>query len=161
MKIFYKKDFQRVLKSYKELKEEFEGYKEKTNSRLSELDARNYELFCERSDLQDRILGYETSKAEYDNEISVLKINIEELKAEIKEKEKEKDKLEKKIAKLEDVKIKKETEISDLKAEIADLRSDRYRVRTIPAGRTKNVNKTSIRSSARESRVIKYVKDNL
>jgi chromosome segregation ATPase len=161
MKIFYKKDFQRVLAEKNELQDKFDIYKSTMESKVSELDTRCFELFQENSDLQNLKLNIEAEKEKCNNEIAILNISIAELKAELKEAEKEKSKLEKKIAKLDETKAKKEDEISDLKAEIADLRSDRYRVRTIPAGRTKNVNKTSIRSSARESRVIKYVKDNL
>lgn len=161
MKFFYKKDFQRVLGEKKKLQEEFKDYKDVTDNKIAELEATNFELFTENSELKDLKLNLESATEEYKSEVTTLKINIQELKADLKDKEKEKTKLEKKIAKLNETKAKKEAEISDLKAQIADLKSDRYRVRTIPAGRTKNVNKTSIRSSAIESRVIKYVKDNL
>jgi len=161
MKIFYKKDFQRVLKEKEELQNEFDDYKNKKESDIAVLDDRCFELLEENSKLKDLKLNLESTTREYENEVISLKISIEESNAVLKENEKEKNKLEKKIAKLEENKANLEAEIGVLRGEIADLKSDRYRVRTIPAGRTKNVNKTSIRSSARESRVIKYVKDNL
>ena len=161
MKIFYKKDFQRVLREKIELEQEFEIYKTDTSNSMTALEDRGMELLMENSELKDSKLKTENVKKEYEDKVKTLKLSLDETKLELKDVIKEKKSLEKEKTKLEKDKSNLEDEIAILRAEIADLKSDRYRVRTIPAGRTKNVNKTSIRSSAKESQVIKYVKDNL
>lgn len=161
MKIFYKKDFQRVLEKKIELENEFEKYKEDTEKVISSLEKKAIDYLQENSKLKDSKLKTENVKKEYEDKVKTLKLSLDETKLELKGVIKEKKSLEKEKTKLEKDKSNLEDEIAILRAEIADLKSDRYRVRTIPAGRTKNVNKTSIRSSEKESRVIKYVKDNL
>ena len=161
MKIFYKKDFQRVLREKKELEEEFEQYKIDTGNCISALEDRNFILLEDNSRIKNSKLKIENIKNECEQQINALKLNNSELTAQLKDITKEKEKLEKKNTKLEANKDKLKDEIAVLKAKIADLESDRYLRRTIPSGRTKNVNKTSIKSSAKESRAIKYVKENL
>ena len=161
MKIFYKKDFQRVLEKKIELEQEFEQYKTDTGNCISALEDQSMELLMENSELKDSKLKTENVKKEYEDKVKTLKLSLDETKLELKDAIKEKKSLEKEKTKLEKDKSNLEDEIAILKAKIADLESDRYLIRKIPAGRTKNVNKTSIRSSAKESRAIKYVKDNL
>ena len=146
MKIFYKKDFQRVLEEKKKLENEFSDYKERSDESISALNTKcveqlkeintlNNQLFDKeeilklKKDLEIKLKSANTSKGGLTKEINKLKNQIKVLTSQIKEKD--------------------------------ILLSKRYILRTIKPGRTPNTIKTSIKNSANESRVIKYVKENL
>jgi hypothetical protein len=146
MKIFYKKDFQRVLEEKKKLENEFSDYKERSDESISALNTKcveqlkeintlNNQLFDKeeilklKKDLEIKLKSANTSKGGLTKEINKLKNQIKVLTSQIKEKD--------------------------------ILLSKRYILRTIKPGRTPNTIKTSIKNSANESRAIKYVKENL
>lgn len=146
MKIFYKKDFQRVLEEKKKLENEFGDYKKQIDESISALNTKcveqlkeintlNNQLFDKeeilksKKDLEVKLKSANTSKGGLTKEINKLKNQIKVLTSQIKEKD--------------------------------ILLSKRYILRTIKPGRTPNTIKTSIKSSANESRAIKYVKENL
>lgn len=146
MKIFYKKDFQRVLEEKKKLENEFSDYKERSDESISALNTKcveqlkeintlNNQLFDKeeilksKKDLEIKLKSANTSKGGLTKEINKLRNQIKTLTSQIKEKD--------------------------------ILLSKRYILRTIKPGRTPNTIKTSIRSSANESNAIKYVKERL
>lgn len=146
MKIFYKKDFQRVLEEKKKLENEFSDYKERSDESISALNTKcveqlkeintlNNQLFDKeeilksKKDLEIKLKSANTSKGELTKEINELRNQIKTLTSQIKEKD--------------------------------ILLSKRYILKKLSPGRTPNTIKTSIRSSANESRAIKYVKENL
>lgn len=146
MKIFYKKDFQRVLEEKKKLENEFSDYKERSDESISALNTKcveqlkeintlNNQLFDKeeilksKKNLEIKLKSANTSKGGLTKEINKLKNQIKVLTSQIKEKD--------------------------------ILLSKRYILKTIKPGRTPNTIKTKIRSSANESRAIKYVKENL
>ena len=157
MKIFYKKDFQRVLEEKYELKKEFEKYKEDSENIINKLQDDWFKHLEEKSKLKDKSLKLD----KVNDELKNANVKIDALKDEIKKLSTSKGGLVKENNKLKEDNEKMVQEINDLKAKINDLESDRYLKKTIPSGRTKNTIKTSIRNYAKESRVIKYVKENL
>lgn len=143
MKIFYKKDFQRVLEEKNNLKKEYEDYKSTRENAINELNNKSYELLIENSKLK------------------TLKLDVDKVKEELRKVNGAKGGLVKENNKLKNIIKDKDNEIADLKAKISDLQSDRYLIKKIPSGRTKNTLKTKITSSSKESNVIKYVKERL
>lgn len=146
MKIFYKKDFQRVLEEKKKLENEFSDYKERSDESISALNTKCVEQLKEINTLNNQLFDKEEIlKSKKDLEIKLKSANTS------------KDGLTKEINKLKN-------QIKVLTSQIKEkdiLLSKRYILRTIKPGRTPNTIKTSIKSSANESRAIKYVKDNL
>lgn len=143
MKIFYKKDFQRVLEEKNDLNKEYEDYKSTSENTISELNNKSYELLTENSKLK------------------TLKLDVDKVKEELRKVNGAKGGLVKENNKLKSTIKDKDNEIADLKAKISDLQSDRYLIKKIPTGRTKSTSKTKITSSSKESNVIKYVKERL
>lgn len=143
MKIFYKKDFYGVLEEKNKLQEEYEKYKERKENVTSILNKR-----CAEQIEQITSLNAKIEKLKKYNEILKNKfITQSNSKGEFV---KENHKLKNTIKEL-NKKIKQQEE----------KLSKRYILKTIKPGRTPNTLKTSIRSSANESRAIKYVKENL
>lgn len=143
MKIFYKKDFQRVLEEAIKLAKEFENYKTTSENAIEKLNNKSYELLTENSKLKD------------------LKLDVDKVKKELRKVNGAKGGLVKENNKLKNIIEELEKEKTDLKAQINDLKSDRYLVKKIPSGRNKSTIKTKITSSNKESNVIKYVKEKL
>ena len=143
MKIFYKKDFYGVLEEKNKLQEEYEKYKERKENVTSILNKR-----CAEQIEQITSLNAKIEKLKKYNEILKNKfITQSNSKGGFV---KENHKLKNTIKEL-NKKIKQQEE----------KLSKRYILKTIKPGRTPNTLKTSIRSSANESRAIKYVKENL
>ena len=153
MKIFYKKDFYGVLEEKKNLEKEFKDYKKQNDESISALNTKCLEQIKEITKL-----GNEVTEKE-----SLLKLHEEtnrkneELKSKLTHANASKGGLVKEINKL-----KREIEVltEEMKRK-EELLSKRYILKIIKPGRTPNTLKTSIRSSANESRAIKYVKENL
>lgn len=161
MKIFYKKDFQRVLEKKIELEKEFEQYKKDTANSISALEDRNFKLFEENSKLKD-------SKLKNDVEVEKLKEELNSSKMETAAIKDELNKANRTIGGYKksnnDYKKKNEAlekQVKELTNQVADLKSDRYRVKTIPSGRPHHGMKTRITDSSKESRIIKKVKERL
>lgn len=160
MKFFLtKKRFQRVLEdNKKELKKEFEQYKEDSEKVINSLERKSFDLLQENSKLKDSKLKQELSLKE---EVKNLKLKIDAIKDDLVKANKSKGGLTKENNKLKKQVEECTKEINDLKAKINDLQSDRYLIKKIPSGRTKNTIKTKIKSSNKESSAIKYVKERL
>ena len=146
MKIFYKKDFQRVLGQKIKLEKEFEEHKKSSNENISALNTKcleqlkeinnlnsqlidKDELLKEKQELEIKLKSASTSKGGFTKQINKLKEEIKTLTSQIKEKD--------------------------------ELLSKRYILKTIKPGRTPNTIKTHIRGNECESRAIKYVKERL
>lgn len=143
MKIFYKKDFQRVLEEKNNLEKEYEEYKSRKESVTSTLNKRCAEQFKQITSLnteneslkknndilKNKFIKQSTSKGGITKENHKLKAKIEELNDIIKQQE--------------------------------EKLSKRYILTELKPGKTPNTIKTKIRSSAGESRAIKYVKEYL
>ncbi len=146
MKIFYKKDFYGVLEQKRILEKEFSDYKERSDESISALNTKCVEQLKEINTLNNQLFDKEEIlKSKKDLEIKLKSANTS------------KGGLTKEINKLRN-------QIKILTSQIKEkdiLLSKRYILRTIKPGRTPNTIKTSIRSSANESRAIKYVKENL
>lgn len=141
MKIFYKKDFQRVLKEKYKLKEEYEEYKTSSKKMIKELNNKGYELLCENLKFKD------------------LKLDVDEVKKQLRIVNGAKGGLIRENHKLKNIITDKDNEIADLKAKISDLKSDRYLIKKIPSGRTKSTLKTTI-SNPMKPAVRKFMKEN-
>lgn len=157
MKIFYKKDFQRVLEEKNKIEEEYQVYKEKSEKAITELNIKNSSQLKEITDLGNQIIDKNSAIKRY----TILQTEISEENSKLKSKlthaNTSKGGLVKEINKLRG-------KVNSLAEEIKnkeELLSKRYILKTIKPGRTPNTLKTSIRSSANESRAIKYVKENL
>lgn len=146
MKIFYKKDFYGVLEEKNKLKKEFENYKNEHKQAMSSLNSKYIEQLKEINILNNQLSDKE----------KILK-EKEELETKLKSANTSKGELTKEINKLRN-------QVKVLTGQIKEkdiLLSKRYILKKLSPGRTPNTIKTSIRSSANESRAIKYVKENL
>lgn len=141
MKIFYKKDFQRVLEEKYELKKEYEEYKTSSEETIKKLNNKGYELLCENS------------------KFKALKLDVDEVKKQLRIVNGAKGGLIRENHKLKNIITDKDNEIADLKAKISDLKSDRYLIKKIPSGRTKSTLKTTI-SNPMKPAVRKFMKEN-
>lgn len=137
MKLFYKKDFQRVLKEKNKLEEEIKKQNEIYN--ISE--NRNFKLLEENSMLKDKKLKNE---CKFQEEINKLKLNLSTLKDELKVINGCKGGLIKENNKLKKSNEELKNRILILETEINELKSDRYLIKKIPSGKTKNNIKTKI-----------------
>jgi uncharacterized coiled-coil protein SlyX len=146
MKIFYKKDFYGVLEQKRILEKEFSDYKEQSDESISALNTKCVEQLKEINTLNNQLFDKEEIlKSKKDLEIKLKSANTS------------KGGLTKEINKLRNqIKV-----LTNQVKEKDILLSKRYILRTIKPGRTPNTIKTSIKSSANESRAIKYVKENL
>lgn len=146
MKIFYKKDFYGVLEQKRILEKEFSDYKERSDENISALNTKCVEQLKEINTLNNQLFDKEEIlKSKKDLEIKLKSANTS------------KGGLTKEINKLRN-------QIKVLTNQIKEkdiLLSKRYILKKIKPGRTPNTIKTSIKSSANESRAIKYVKENL
>ena len=146
MKFFYtRKEFQRVigeLEKKVEVKERtiitLHGTLDRKEEKISELKKIKsaYEkaiekLAIEKTELEKKIIAEQNSKGGYVKENNKLKKEKEQF----------------------------EIEIQDLKAKIKDLESDRYLIKKIPTGRTKNTIKTKI-APPMKSNVRRFMKEN-
>lgn len=156
MKIFYKKDFQRVLEKKIELEKEFEQYKTDTANSISALEDRNFKLLEENSKLKDSSLKQGNV---LNDEINTLKLELGLTKEKLKKANTSKGGFTKEINKLKKLVEQYEKEINDLNAKISDLQSDRYLIKKIPTGRTKNTVKTKI-APPMKSNVRRFMKEN-
>lgn len=156
MKIFYKKDFQRVLEEKRNLKEEFEQYQENSKKVISSLEEKAFDLLQENSKLKDSSLKQGNV---LNDEINTLKLELGLVKDKLKKANTSKGGFTKEINKLKKLVEQYEKETSDLKAKISDLQSDRYLIKKIPTGRTKNTIKTKI-APPMKSNVRRFMKEN-
>lgn len=154
MKIFYKKDFWRVL-------EEFKKYKEDTANVIRVLEDKAFNYLEENSKLKDSKLKSDGTNEKLKEELTCSKMETVAIKEELNKAnrtiggyKKSNNEYKKKNAALE-------KQVKELTNQVADLKSNRYLIKKIPSGKTKNTIKTSIRNYASESRAIKYVKENL
>lgn len=146
MKIFYKKDFYGVLEQKNKLKEEFEKYKKISEENINALNTK-----CIEQLKNINILTFQLSDKE-----EIVKAK-EELEIKLHKANTSRGGLTKENNKLKN-------QVETLKCQIKEkdeLLSKRYILKIIKPGRTPNTIKTSIKSSANESRAIKYVKENL
>lgn len=156
MKIFYKKDFQRVLEEKRNLKEEFEQYQENSQKVISSLEEKAFDLLQENSKLKDSSLKQENVLSD---EINTLKLELGLVKDKLKKANTSKGGFTKQFNKLKKLVKQYEKEISDLNAKIKDLESDRYLRVPLPPDKTKSTIKTKIAPPMRPS-VRRFMKAN-
>lgn len=156
MKIFYKKDFQRVLGEKKELEKEFEQYKIDAANNISALEEKAFELLKENSKLKDSSLKQENVLSD---EINTLKLKLGLVKDKLKKANTSKGGFTKQFNKLKKLVKQYEKEISDLNAKIKDLESDRYLRVPLPPDKTKSTIKTKIAPPMKPS-VRRFMKAN-
>lgn len=141
MKIFYKKDFQRVLKELEKVSTEYDNYIMESIDKMNTLKSKNYELLEENSELLE------------------LRTNLSDKKDQLRKLNGKKGGFIKEINKLKKELEERNNEITNLRAEISDLRSDRYLIRQIPSDKSKGSNKTKI-PLPMKSQVRKFMKEN-
>lgn len=156
MKIFYKKDFQRVLGEKKELEKEFEQFKIDAANNISALEEKAFELLKENSKLKDSSLKQENV---LNDGINTLKLELGLVKDKLKRANTSKGGFTKEINKLKKLVEQYEKEISDLEAKIKDLESDRYLRVPLPPDKTKSTIKTKIAPPMKAS-VRRFMKAN-
>lgn len=162
MNFLYKiRNFQAVLEKSVELAKEFEQYKEDAANNIKALEDKAWDLLEENSKLKDSKLKSDGANEKLKEELNSSKMETAAVKDELAKAnrtiggyKKSNNDYKKKNEELE-------KQVSELTKQVNDLKSDRYLIRKVPTGKTKNTIKTSIRNYANESRVIKYVKDNL
>lgn len=157
MKIFYKKDFQRVLEEKSKIEEEYQIYKEKSEKAITELNIKNSSQLKEITDLGNQIIDKNSAIKRY----TILQTEISEENSKLKSKLTHANTSKGGLVK-ENNKLKKEkeqfiTEISKLEEQVKDLKSDRYVRKPIRADRTKSTIKTKIASPMKSS-VIRFMK---
>lgn len=153
MKIFYKKDYLKVSGELEELNKTLEFYRKYTE----ELDNDNENIKKKLRIVNGSIGGFTKQINKLKNEIVDKSIKIKDLEDNLKSANTSKGGLTKQINSLKE-------EIKALTTQIKEkneLLSKRYIVKKISSGRTPNTLKTNIKSSANESRAIKYVKEHL
>ena len=140
MKIFYKKDFQRVLEEKSKIEEEYQVYKEKSEKTITELNIKNSSQLKEITDLGNQIIDKNSAIKRY----TILQTEISEENSKLKSKlthaNTSKGGLVKEINKLR-------SKVNSLTEEIKEkdkLLSKRFILRELKPGRTPNMNKTKI-----------------
>lgn len=140
MKIFYKKDFQRVLEEKNKIEEEYQVYKEKSEKAITELNIKNSSQLKEITDLGNQIIDKNSAIKRY----TILQTEISEENSKLKSKlthaNTSKGGLVKEINKLR-------SKVNSLTEEIKEkdkLLSKRFILRELKPGRTPNMNKTKI-----------------
>lgn len=140
MKIFYKKDFQRVLEEKNKIEEEYQVYKEKSEKAITELNIKNSSQLKEITDLGNQIIDKNSAIKRY----TILQTEISEENSKLKSKlthaNTSKGGLVKEINKLR-------SKVNSLIEEIKEkdkLLSKRFILRELKPGRTPNMNKTKI-----------------
>lgn len=140
MKIFYKKDFQRVLEEKNKIEEEYQVYKEKREKVITELNIKNSSQLKEITDLGNQIIDKNSAIKRY----TILQTEISEENSKLKSKlthaNTSKGGLVKEINKLRG-------KVNSLTEEIKEkdkLLSKRFILRELKPGRTPNMNKTKI-----------------
>lgn len=140
MKIFYKKDFQRVLEEKNKIEEEYQVYKEKSEKAITELNIKNSSQLKEITDLGNQIIDKNSAIKRY----TILQTEISEENSKLKSKlthaNTSKGGLVKEINKLRG-------KVNSLAEEIKEkdkLLSKRFILRELKPGRTPNMNKTKI-----------------
>lgn len=132
MKIFYKKDFQRVLEEKEKLERDFEKYKKEKNIEVSQLNNEIEMLYADNKLLDERC--------------SLLDNISHSLKEELKETRGSKGGLTKENNKLKSENEELNKQIIELKKKLEESMTNKYLVRKIPSGRTPNMNKTKASS---------------
>ena len=82
MKIFYKKDFQRVLEEKNKIEEEYQVYKEKSEKAITELNIKNSSQLKEITDLGNQIIDKNSAIKRY----TILQTEISEENSKLKSK---------------------------------------------------------------------------
>ena len=82
MKIFYKKDFQRVLEEKNKIEEEYQVYKEKSEKAITELNIKNSSQLKEITDLENQIIDKNSAIKRY----TILQTEISEENSKLKSK---------------------------------------------------------------------------
>lgn len=138
MKIFYKKDFQRVLEEKNKLQEENDAlWKKVRNKEFKYLD--KYNIY------KNKYEDLETLKQLADKE-------NEDLKAQIKKVNGQKGILTRKINELT-------KRVEELEKKLEESMSDKYLVRKISSGRKPKGQSMKVKGSSKESAAIKLVKE--
>lgn len=127
MKIFYKKDFQRVLEEYKELKKDYDDLLYKYNDK-------NFTLLVDKNKTDKKNVKLTKSLNNEKNKNKNLLLENNRLNLKISKLYGQKGNLTRKINDL----IK---ENDQLKQKLADSMTDKYLVRKIPSGKIPNTNK--------------------
>lgn len=129
MKVFYKKDFQRVLKKNEEIEREYENYKLSKQIECDDLSNKCFELMTENS-------KFKNVNAEIINENTKIKNIKLELEKENKSLKCSKGGFTKKINELSSENLELKDKVKKLEDEIKDLKSNRYILKKIPSGKT-------------------------
>lgn len=145
MKIFYKKDFQRVLGEYKNLQSGYKELLEKYNNN----DYQYFEDYCKCKDKSERLTK---KNEEYKTINATLKNKVIELEAKVKQLNGSKGGYKTTIKKLT-----KENE--ELKLMIEDLKSDRYLIKKIPEGRIPKGEMIKAKGSRQSNQTKKLLKE--
>ena len=153
MKLFYKKDYQRVLVEKENFKMLYVKYLKEKNILTGE----NMQLREEQHKNLMTIDNYIEENERLNNLISLNVDRIYELKERVKKETGAKGGMAKQINKLNKENEALKNEIETLEKKLAESMTDKYLVKKIPAGR-KPKQTTVIRSSAKQSKIIKDLK---
>lgn len=145
MKIFYKKDFQRVLEENNKLQEE-------NNKLIKKVNNEEFKYLDEYSKFKNK---YEKQKDKYNDLLTMKQLTEKEnteLKAQIKSVNGQKGNLTKRNNELT-------KRIEELEKQLEESMSDKYLVRKISSGRKPKGQSMKVKGSAKESAAIKLVKE--
>jgi chromosome segregation ATPase len=149
MKLFYKKDYKRVLVEKENFKELYVKYLREKNI----LTNKNMQL---KEIIHTDLITIDN----YIEETRHLKNEIFELKERVKKETGAKGGMTKQINKLTKENETLKNKIEDLKKKLEESMTDKYLVKKIPAGR-KPKQTTVIRSNAKQSKIIKDLKSDI
>ena len=145
MKIFYKKDFQRVLGEKKKIQQDYEELLEKYDNN----DYRYFEDYCKYKDKAERLTK---KNEEYKTANASLESKIIELEAKVKQLNCTKGGFVRAINKLS-------KEKQELQEQLKESMTDKYIVRKVPEGKTPKGQTIRIKGSSTNSKIIKKIKE--
>ena len=145
MKIFYKKDFQRVLGEKKKLEQNYNELSDKYDNN----DYRYFEEYCKYKDKAEKLTKknkeYEITTADLENKVMELETKVKQLNC-------TKGGYVRAINKLT-------KEVQQLQEQLEESMTDKYIIRKVPEGKTPKGQVIRVKGSSVPSKIIKKIKE--
>ena len=152
MKIFYKKDFQRVLGEKKLLQKEYDNLLKRFNELSDKYDNNDYKFLEDYCKAKDKIEKLTKKNEEYKIANTDLENKVTELEDKVKQLNCSKGGYIKTINKLTN-------ENQKLQDQLEESMTDKYLVRKVPEGKKPKVQTMKVKSSSVPSKIIKKIKE--
>ena len=152
MKIFYKKDFQRVLGEKKQLQKDYDELIVKHNELSEKYDNNDYKFFEDYCKCKDKVEKLTKKNEEYKTANTYLENKVIELEAKVKQSNCAKGGYKTTINKLT-------KENKQLQEQLEESMTNKYLVRKVPEGKTPKGEPIRIKGSSVPSKIIKKIKE--